>query len=315
MSVVESRFLILHGRGTLRLVASVRDLYTQEGYTREGQTLGRFSQTLNADTPSGRVEILHSVAAHDLLGTGYHLFCIDRPPVDRSELITVLLSLMAAPLPKAMTSLRITDDHPAQWGSYTNEHTHVSRNYVIYLNDRLTQAEADNVLFAYRMNDKNAIIRDNRFAEFLSAHERPGAFISHDSRDKERYAGPLAAQLSRLLVSVWFDEYSISVGDNIYESIERGLQKAPKVIVLLSRSFLENKRWARQEFLMAMHRHIQDNILLPVWIDVDKGDIEAYDLTLAGLAALQWSIGVEEVARRLAKAVRARADTNSPPAP
>jgi hypothetical protein len=112
--------------------------------------------------------------------------------------------------------------------------------------------------------------------------------------------GPLADKLARQLVPVWYDEYSIKIGDNIYESIERGLKQAPKVIVLLSKNFLSNTSWARQEFLMAVHRHIAEKVLLPVWVDVDAEEVKRYDLTLAGVLAVRWSMDVDVVAKKLA---------------
>ena len=104
----------------------------------------------------------------------------------------------------------------------------------------------------------------------------------------------------------------MKVGGNIYESIERGLRVAPNVIVLLSKSFFANASWARQEFLMAIQRHISRKVLLPVWLDVDANDVKRYDLTLAGLVAIRWPHDVDalqaatQVATKLADVIKAR---------
>jgi hypothetical protein len=45
--------------------------------------------------------------------------------------------------------------------------------------------------------------------------ERPRAFISHDSRDKEKIAEPLAAALQNFMCPVWFDKFSLKVGDSL----------------------------------------------------------------------------------------------------
>jgi hypothetical protein len=48
-------------------------------------------------------------------------------------------------------------------------------------------------------------------------------FISHAGEDKDDVARPLAEGLQRLHIRVWFDEYSLKIGDSIWEGIERGL--------------------------------------------------------------------------------------------
>jgi hypothetical protein len=82
--------------------------------------------------------------------------------------------------------------------------------------------------------------------------------------------------------------------------------------VLLSKNFFVNSSWARQEFLMAMHRHIADKVFLPVWIDVDSEEVKRYDLMLAGLIALRWPQGTDPheaatyVAQKLANVIKAQ---------
>src|SRR5262249_5863645 len=44
-------------------------------------------------------------------------------------------------------------------------------------------------------------------------HEKPLAFISHDSRDKD-IARAIAIKLNKTLCPVWYDEFTLKVGDN-----------------------------------------------------------------------------------------------------
>jgi TIR domain len=71
--------------------------------------------------------------------------------------------------------------------------------------------------------------RGPEYAAARSALERPVAFICHDTRDKDAVARPIALGLQQRRCWVWFDEYSLNVGDSLRESIERGLENAKDV--------------------------------------------------------------------------------------
>ena len=51
--------------------------------------------------------------------------------------------------------------------------------------------------------------------------ERWDFFISHASEDKEVIAGPLADTLKGKGLAVWYDDFSLTVGDSLRESITR----------------------------------------------------------------------------------------------
>jgi hypothetical protein len=131
--------------------------------------------------------------------------------------------------------------------------------------------------------------------------ERPAAFICHDSRDKERIARPIAEGLSRLACPVWYDEFSLDVGDHLRESIERGLKEAKKCILVLSPKFLANSGWTKVEFNSIFSRELiqRRNIILPVWAGVTTKGVLAYSPSLANRVAVNWRLGVDEVVRRL----------------
>jgi hypothetical protein len=64
-------------------------------------------------------------------------------------------------------------------------------------------------------------------------------FISHASEDKDDFVRPLADNLQRSGLRVWFDEFTLTVGDSLRRSIDRGLAKSQYGIVVISPSFLE----------------------------------------------------------------------------
>ncbi|HLL76526.1 MAG TPA: toll/interleukin-1 receptor domain-containing protein [Pyrinomonadaceae bacterium] len=90
--------------------------------------------------------------------------------------------------------------------------------------------------------------RGPSYAKERTANEVPLAFISHDSRDKKTIAGPLALELRKRGCPVWYDEFSLKVGDSLRESIERGIKVCRKCIVILTPRFLSNKGWTKVEF-------------------------------------------------------------------
>jgi len=144
------------------------------------------------------------------------------------------------------------------------------------------------------------------FAQERSRIERPAAFISHDSRDKTEIARPLAIQLQNMLCPVWFDEFALNAGSSLREKIEQGLKETARCILILSPNFLSNKRWTKVEFNSVFTREILEerNVFLPVWHGVEPKDVYEYSPSLANRLGVQWSLGVEEVARRLYLEIR-----------
>jgi hypothetical protein len=79
--------------------------------------------------------------------------------------------------------------------------------------------------------------RSKRHASERSKFETPVGFISYDSRDRD-ISRRIAVHLNKMICPVWYDEFSLKVGDNLRESIETGLKECHKCILLLSRHFL-----------------------------------------------------------------------------
>lgn len=138
-----------------------------------------------------------------------------------------------------------------------------------------------------------------------SPPEKPLAFICHDSRDKESVARPLATELSDIMCPVWFDEFSLKVGDSLRQSVERGIKECRKCILILSPNFLANNGWTKKEFNAIFTKEIfeQKNVILPVWYHVSAKDVYQYSPNLADRFAVNWSLGVKEVVKRLYEAV------------
>lgn len=66
-------------------------------------------------------------------------------------------------------------------------------------------------------------------------------FISHASEDKDSFVRPLAEALAQLGVRVWYDEFTLNLGDSISRSIDKGLASSQFGLVVLSESFISKK--------------------------------------------------------------------------
>ncbi len=132
----------------------------------------------------------------------------------------------------------------------------------------------------------------------------PDLFISHDFRDKDTYVDALYEALVRRLLKVWYDNYSLRPGDRLAESIDRGLSECRHAVVVLSRNMLENDGWARSEISGLLNRGVRENnLIIPIWLDVDVDEVSKRSRLLADIVALKASDGVEAVADKICSVV------------
>jgi TIR domain len=129
-------------------------------------------------------------------------------------------------------------------------------------------------------------------------------FISHASEDKELVARPLASLLRDRGLSVWYDEFSLKVGDSLSETIDRGLAASKFGVLILSPAFFA-KPWPRRELRGLTTREIlmDQRILLPIWHEVSAEEVAAFSLPLADLYGVRTTLGLEDVADRIADVV------------
>jgi TIR domain len=120
--------------------------------------------------------------------------------------------------------------------------------------------------------------RSKEFREIRSIREKPLVFISHDSRDKSEIARKLAEGLQRKNCPVWYDEFSLKVGDSLRESIEKGIKECSKCIILLTPNFINNSGWTKKEFDSIFTRELMKNekLFLPIWAGVTGEEVYEY---------------------------------------
>lgn len=121
-------------------------------------------------------------------------------------------------------------------------------------------------------------------------------FISHATEDKDAIARPLAEALRAKGFEVWYDEYSLRLGDGLREAIDRGLAQSRYGVVILSQSFFK-KPWARRELdgLVARETGEGGKRILPIWHGVDATQVREFSPTLADRLAIRTDQGLDVV--------------------
>ena len=130
-------------------------------------------------------------------------------------------------------------------------------------------------------------------------------FISHASEDKEGFVRPLAASLRSLGVSVWYDEFSLTPGDSLSRSIDKGLSESRYGLVIISRHFIV-KPWPEYELRGLVSREIEeDKVIIPVWLGVSRSEVIHFSPPLADKIAIPATgINAEDVSVQVLRVVR-----------
>ena len=121
-------------------------------------------------------------------------------------------------------------------------------------------------------------------------------FICHASEDKDSFVRPLAEALRAKNVEVWFDEFSLRLGDSIRRALDKGLRQSRFGAVVLSGAFL-SKEWPQYELDGLTEKEIKGGtkVVLPIWHDISHDQVLAYSPPLAGRRAVSSSQGLEKV--------------------
>lgn len=131
------------------------------------------------------------------------------------------------------------------------------------------------------------------------------AFISHASEDKDTIVRELANSLEKLGLSVWYDEFSLKVGDSLTQKIDEGLLKSNFGIIVISKNFL-TKKWTDYEYRSLLSK--EDNfkkIILPIWHDIKAEEVKSFSLYLSDKFSLDTSKqSLDNISLKLLEVVR-----------
>ena len=129
-------------------------------------------------------------------------------------------------------------------------------------------------------------------------------FISHAWEDKEDIARPLAEALRQKGLRVWYDEFTLTLGDSLRRSIDRGLAQSRYGVVILSPNFFA-KEWPQKELdgLVAFEAP-GEKVILPVRHNIVSGQIREYSPTLADRIAVSSEPGLGHVVEELLRVIK-----------
>jgi hypothetical protein len=254
---------------------------------------------------------------------------------------TILLNLTikelfgSGPMPedRALTRVELTpmSGMAVENGRYTLNYTFNGKEEklaVRAVDGTLLSADpSESALEKENVNRRGEHLRDieGRVVELAQKHalpvpkeERPqgkeqwDAFICHASEDKEGFVRPLAELLSQKGLEVWYDDFTLTVGDSLRRSIDRGLGWSRFGIVVLSSAFFE-KEWPQRELDGLVAREVEGRkVILPVWHEVGFEEVKRYSPTLADRVAAKSSEGLEGVVCKLIAAMLAADQLESP---
>ena len=136
-------------------------------------------------------------------------------------------------------------------------------------------------------------------------NEEYDVFISHAFEDKESFANDLYASLEEEGIKVWYDDLCISWGDSLRLKIDNGLKKSKYGIVILSNNFIK-KGWTQYEVDGLFQREMSGGkIILPIWHNISKKEVQDFSPTLANRMALNSAIMTpKEIAEELIKILK-----------
>ena len=135
------------------------------------------------------------------------------------------------------------------------------------------------------------------------ASEEYDVFLCHASEDKDSFVRPLAQALCSKGLHVWYDEFSLKLGDRLRESIERGLKKSRYGVIVLSKDFFR-KKWPREELNGLFSLESGGNKILPVWHEVNEEEVKEYSPILANRIATKTSEGIPYVVAKIIEVVK-----------
>lgn len=150
-----------------------------------------------------------------------------------------------------------------------------------------------------------SLIQDNTPPSMASNSQVHDVFISHASEDKDEIVRPLADALVKEGLNVWYDEFTLRIGDSLRQKIDQGLANSKVGLVVLSSNFI-SKGWTNYELDGIVTRTVSgEQILLPIWHNITKQQVVDFSPSLADKVARSTATHtVEEIAKEIAELLK-----------
>ena len=129
-------------------------------------------------------------------------------------------------------------------------------------------------------------------------------FVSHASEDKDEFVRDFVKCLQENGLNVWYDEFTLRVGDSLRRSIDHGLRNSRYGIVVLSEAFF-SKEWPQRELDGLFAREVNgEKVILPIWHKISKNEVLKFSPIIADMLALNTaSFTIEEIAKEISDRV------------
>ena len=141
----------------------------------------------------------------------------------------------------------------------------------------LSDAKAVETIFshAFYFSEKSDLEKRGYFMKPFGKDRQ--VFISYSTKDKEDVR-KLIPYLNGIDLPVWFDEYNISVGQSITQSVQKGIEQSEMVIFWVTNNFIESN-WCSTEMNAFVKKMIEEGTLIFIMLD-DDVEIKALPLFL-----------------------------------
>lgn len=141
--------------------------------------------------------------------------------------------------------------------------------------------------------------RTKSLGKSIGSPKKWDVFISHATEDKDDFVRPLAKALRDSGVSVWFDEFSLKLGDSLRASIDFGLANSRYGVVVLSKNFFA-KHWPVQELNGLSARESEGKtVILPIWHKINATEVREQSPILADKLAVSSDVGIDGVVQKI----------------
>ncbi|RZK36110.1 MAG: toll/interleukin-1 receptor domain-containing protein, partial [Hymenobacter sp.] len=231
------------------------------------------SSFLMADGQQATVPFDFYVLLH--FNAGYSTIAVFPHAELSEEKELVLLDYCIKVIAKKLTDRKLGVDLLANKNSFTHAPNRLGFNKSIYIYKPTVAIRRELIFTFFEERDTRARLRDLIYYQQQWEARRPDIFISHDSSDKASVAEPLYHALVARGLKVWLDKYTLRLGDSLTQKINEGIAECRYGILILSKAFLANERWAKRELSGFSVKEIIEgnNRLIPIWHGIGEDDL------------------------------------------
>lgn len=155
-----------------------------------------------------------------------------------------------------------------------------------------------------QLEDRQTKLKTNTKTKTISNKDtKHEIFISHSSKDK-KLVNKLYKKLEEKGMKTWYDDAELTIGDNLREKINKGLNECDYGIVVLSKYFIDSF-WTKREY-DSLFTLMEEGKLFPINHGLTKEQLESFDKSLSNIIYRdtgKYSLDeiVDEIYRKISK--------------